>query len=87
MLEQFRRSSTGTGVGLAGMRERVVDLGGTLALESDGQGTCLRVNMPLRQDNVATNGDVGPAEKEDARQEQASKGIGSASGGLMLAQA
>jgi signal transduction histidine kinase len=34
------------GVGLAGMRERVSELGGHLAIESDG-GTCIRVTLPL----------------------------------------
>jgi signal transduction histidine kinase len=87
MVEEFRRSSTGTGVGLAGMRERVMDLGGTLALESDGQGTCLRVAMPLGQENAAVNGDAGPMVKQDVRDEETGKGIGSASGGLMLAEA
>jgi two-component system, NarL family, sensor kinase len=87
MVEEFRRSSTGTGVGLAGMRERVMDLGGTLALESDGQGTCLRVAMPLGQENAAVNGDAGPMVKQDVQDEETGKGIGSASGGLMLAEA
>jgi signal transduction histidine kinase len=86
VLEEFRRSSTGTGVGLAGMRERVVDLGGTLALESDGQGTCLRVEMPL-QEAAVVNGDAGPAVGQDIREERTDRAIGPASGGLMLADA
>ena len=85
MLEEFRSSSTGTGVGLAGMRERVLDLGGKLALESDGHGTCLRVDMPFRQENAVVNGDAGSAMKQGVREERADRGIGSASGGLMLA--
>jgi len=87
MLDEFRRSSTGTGVGLAGMRERVVDLGGTLTLDSDGQGTCLRVEMPLRREKAVVDGDAGPAEKQEVREDKADRRIGSASGGLMLADA
>jgi signal transduction histidine kinase len=34
------------GVGLAGMRERVHELGGEFAIESDG-GTCIKVVLPL----------------------------------------
>src|SRR5579864_1356758 len=36
-----------TGVGLAGMRERLHELSGTLEIESDGRGTSLRANVPL----------------------------------------
>ena len=36
-----------TGVGLAGMRERVHELNGTLEIESDGRGTSLRAIVPL----------------------------------------
>jgi hypothetical protein len=87
MLEEFRRSSTGTGVGLAGMRERVVDLGGTLTLDCDGQGTCLRVEMPLRREKAVAGGDAGPAVKQEVREDKADREIGSASAGLMLADA
>jgi two-component system, NarL family, sensor kinase len=47
VLDQFR--STGSaGVGLAGMRERVRELGGNLEITSNPQGTALRVTIPLR---------------------------------------
>jgi signal transduction histidine kinase len=36
-----------TGVGLAGMRERVRELNGSLEIESDGRGTTLRAIVPL----------------------------------------
>jgi signal transduction histidine kinase len=36
-----------TGVGLAGMRERVHELNGTLEIESDGRGTSMRAIVPL----------------------------------------
>jgi signal transduction histidine kinase len=49
VLDQFRSSGT-AGVGLAGMRERVRELGGNLELESSSAGTSLRVTIPVRQE-------------------------------------
>jgi len=40
-------ASAETGVGLAGMRERLHELGGTLEIESDGHGTSMRATVPL----------------------------------------
>ena len=37
------------GVGIAGMRERVRELGGSLQIESDKKGTLLRVTIPISQ--------------------------------------
>jgi signal transduction histidine kinase len=37
------------GVGVAGMRERMRDLGGSLDIQSDGSGTAVIVQVPLRQ--------------------------------------
>lgn len=36
-----------TGVGLAGMRERLHELNGRLEIESDGRGTSMRATVPL----------------------------------------
>jgi signal transduction histidine kinase len=47
IVDSFRKSSAGLGVGLAGMRERVFELGGTLELESDGAGTLVRATLPV----------------------------------------
>jgi signal transduction histidine kinase len=44
-----------TGVGLAGMRERLHELNGTLEIESDGRGTSMRATVPL----YATSRSVG----------------------------
>ncbi len=46
--EHFQPSAATSGVGLAGMRERVNDMGGTLMLESGNPGTIVRVMLPLK---------------------------------------
>ena len=46
-LEQLRETSVETGVGLAGMRERMNELNGNLELESDEHGTTIRATVPL----------------------------------------
>jgi signal transduction histidine kinase len=47
LLEHFRESGT-AGIGLAGMRERVVDLGGELRVQSNNKGTLLHATIPLK---------------------------------------
>lgn len=47
ILETFRKSSAGLGVGLTGMRERVLELGGNLDIDSDGNGTTIRATLPI----------------------------------------
>jgi signal transduction histidine kinase len=47
LLSHFRATGAGTGVGIAGIRERVRELGGKLTLESNGSGTLVRVAVPL----------------------------------------
>src|ERR1700730_7118448 len=46
-LVRLREASAETGVGLAGMRERLNELNGKLELESDGHGTIIRALVPL----------------------------------------
>ncbi|HXM68979.1 MAG TPA: sensor histidine kinase [Candidatus Acidoferrum sp.] len=46
-LERLRETSVETGVGLAGMRERMNELNGSLELESDEHGTTIRTTVPL----------------------------------------
>jgi two-component system, NarL family, sensor kinase len=46
-LERLRQASAETGVGLAGMRERLLEMNGRLEIESDGQGTGMRAIIPL----------------------------------------
>ena len=45
-LEKVKRGSPGLGVGIAGMRERLRQLGGRLEIESDSQGTTVRALLP-----------------------------------------
>jgi signal transduction histidine kinase len=47
VVERFKKSQGGLGVGLAGMRERVRDLGGRLDLESDGSGAVIEASIPF----------------------------------------
>ena len=47
LLENFRMDGTSTGVGLAGMRERIRELGGQLSVQRCAPGTAIFVTMPL----------------------------------------
>jgi len=47
LLENFRTDGTSTGVGLAGMRERIRELGGQLSIQRCAPGTAIFVTMPL----------------------------------------
>ena len=46
VLDRFHRNQAGGGVGLAGMRERIHELGGQLEMDCDGQGTQVLAKMP-----------------------------------------
>lgn len=46
VLNRFRETGAASGVGLAGMHERVRELGGTLELDSDENGTTLLITVP-----------------------------------------
>ena len=46
-LKRLLEGPFGSGVGIAGMRERVRELDGTLEIESDSSGTLLRVSIPI----------------------------------------
>jgi signal transduction histidine kinase len=47
ILDQFERSGTQVGVGLAGIRERVKEFGGTFDIQSSNTGTTLKVTIPI----------------------------------------
>lgn len=46
-LDRFSRAGTNVGVGLAGIRERIKELGGTLDIHSSSTGTTLTASIPL----------------------------------------
>lgn len=46
-LDRFKKTGTNVGVGLAGMRERIKELGGTFHLESGPKGTLLKAIVPI----------------------------------------
>jgi signal transduction histidine kinase len=46
-LAKMNGSGSDVGVGIAGMRERLKELGGRLEIESDSAGTLLRASIPL----------------------------------------
>jgi PAS domain S-box-containing protein len=48
VMEQIRAEGPKLGVGLAGMRERIHELGGTFEVSSDQHGTVIRAAVPLR---------------------------------------
>ena len=83
LLEDFRRK-TGTGVGLAGMRERVEDFQGTMELASEGRGTLLTVEMPLPKPVKSAATASGPPHIK-AAPELSTEESGAAGGGLLLA--
>jgi signal transduction histidine kinase len=49
LLETFRATGTKSGVGLAGMRERIRDLGGHLIIQPCTPGTLISVTLPITQ--------------------------------------
>jgi signal transduction histidine kinase len=46
LLGRLNDSGAGAGIGLAGMRERLRELGGRLEIESDRSGTLIRARIP-----------------------------------------
>jgi PAS domain S-box-containing protein len=47
VLRQFRETGARVGVGLAGMRERITEIGGKFEVNSDEKGTLIRLTLPL----------------------------------------
>jgi signal transduction histidine kinase len=58
-LRSLHEATAATGVGLAGMRERVHQLNGRLEIDSDARGTSLRAMVPLSQRSVALSNLAG----------------------------
>ena len=55
-LRGFHARRARVGVGLAGMRERVAEVGGKLELKSDSNGTTVRVRVPFMPRNESMPG-------------------------------
>lgn len=53
LLEQLKRAGTASGVGLAGMRERMEDFGGRLEIVSSASGTLIRAGVLLESGSGA----------------------------------
>jgi PAS domain S-box-containing protein len=51
-LDHLLDGEAGAGIGIAGMRERVRELGGSLQIESDGDGTLLKLGLPLHHSST-----------------------------------
>jgi signal transduction histidine kinase len=66
LLVSFSADGTGAGVGLAGMRERIHELGGDFRIESSLSGTQIFVSMPLEEKMPQTKPQPS-AEKFSAR--------------------
>ena len=55
LLNRFRTTGAGMGIGLTSMCERVRDLGGTLQVDSDASGSSVRITIPLTPDQFTEN--------------------------------
>jgi signal transduction histidine kinase len=60
-LKRFQESDGGSGVGIAGMRERVRSLGGRLSVQSNGNGMTLTVSLSNAQQKSANDPSKIPA--------------------------
>jgi signal transduction histidine kinase len=52
-LSNFKTNGTRVGVGLAGMKERVMEFKGSLEIQSDGGGTKITVRMPVHRRDLS----------------------------------
>src|SRR3984885_5730211 len=64
VIDRFHRTGTGSGVGLAGIRERIKELGGDFSICSSSEGTTLRSSVPLSEDTQAREATPITEEKE-----------------------
>jgi len=58
-LQQIRDESGSVGVGIAGMRERVRELGGQLKIQSNKTGTSVSVALPISKAPVSSEASIG----------------------------
>lgn len=84
VLETFRKTRGGVGVGLAGMCERLDEIGGKLEIRSQGRGTVLIASIPLPGELVNREkvDFIPPAEGPGGQVEPPSHGQARAAGAL-----
>jgi PAS domain S-box-containing protein len=64
-LARAQEAATGLGVGIAGMRERLLQIGGTLEINSNGKGTTVVATLPLaKQEGHGESGQESPSHEE-----------------------
>jgi signal transduction histidine kinase len=51
IIRQIEAETSKLGVGLAGMRERIHELGGRFVVSSNNRGTCVQASIPLGIDH------------------------------------
>lgn len=62
LIRNFQANGNNLGVGLAGMRERLRELGGQLDIQSKSPGTLISVTLPLVESSKAANATTGAAD-------------------------
>jgi len=62
-LKRLMEGAGETGVGIAGMRERLRELGGSLRVESGSTGTLLRVSIPISEAAKETRGEMDTSQE------------------------
>jgi signal transduction histidine kinase len=73
VMERFQRTGTGSGVGLAGIRERLKELGGDFTIASNDAGTKLRASVPLgskprtEHEAASTRREVAVSDRQGSR--------------------
>jgi len=87
VLGSFKSSNAPTGVGLAGMRGRVADFNGSLVLESSpGQGTTVRVSIPIADSLEGANCSSEPPTPHNVQSMTDRKQSASSPSGVSLAK-
>lgn len=64
VMDRFRATGTGSGVGLAGIHERVKELGGEFTVQSTSTGTTLRSEIPLQIESAQRDAAAATEVKE-----------------------